>query len=407
MKKNFALQIAVGFILAVLVGVFMGERASFFQPLGDLFLRLIKFIIVPLILSTIVVGITSAGDMKKLSRLGGKTIAYYLVTTLFAVSIGLGAGAIFSPGSGLDVTLNEAAAEPKESPGVITTLLNIIPTNPIESLVTGSVLQIIFFAVFLGIGILIVGEKATPVLHFFEGLAEVMYKITAIVMKLVPIGIFGLLAPIVGNYGLSVLLPLIKIIIAMAVAAIIHVVIVYSLAVKTLGKMSPLHFFKGILPAAAVAFSTCSSSGTLPVTMKSTQENLGVSKETSSFILPLGATVNMDGTAIYLGIASLFTAQYFGIDLTFTQMLMIALVATLASIGAAGVPGAGMVMLTMVLTSVNLPLEGIALVAGIDRILDMMRTTVNVMGDASACVVIENSEKSSAVVLNDGQIASS
>lgn len=384
-----------------------GERASFFQPLGDLFLRLIKFIIVPLILSTIVVGITSAGDMKKLSRLGGKTIAYYLVTTLFAVSIGLGAGAIFSPGSGLDVTLNEAAAEPKESPGVITTLLNIIPTNPIESLVTGSVLQIIFFAVFLGIGILIVGEKATPVLHFFEGLAEVMYKITAIVMKLVPIGIFGLLAPIVGNYGLSVLLPLIKIIIAMAVAAIIHVVIVYSLAVKTLGKMSPLHFFKGILPAAAVAFSTCSSSGTLPVTMKSTQENLGVSKETSSFILPLGATVNMDGTAIYLGIASLFTAQYFGIDLTFTQMLMIALVATLASIGAAGVPGAGMVMLTMVLTSVNLPLEGIALVAGIDRILDMMRTTVNVMGDASACVVIENSEKSSAVVLNDGQIASS
>jgi Na+/H+-dicarboxylate symporter len=403
MKKNFGLQIAVAFILAVLVGVFMGEKASFFQPLGDLFLRLIKFIIVPLILSTIVVGITSAGDMKKLSRLGGKTIAYYLVTSLIAVSIGLAAGVIFSPGSGLDVTLNETAAEPKESPGVINTLLNIIPTNPIESLATGSVLQIIFFAIFLGIGIIIVGEKATPVLNFFEGLSEVMYKITAIVMKLVPIGIFGLLAPIVGTYGLSVLLPLIKVIVAMAVAAIIHVVIVYSLAVKTLGKMSPLHFFKGILPAAAVAFSTCSSSGTLPVTMKNTQENLGVSKETSSFILPLGATVNMDGTAIYLGIASLFIAQYFGVNLSFTQMLMVALVATLASIGAAGVPGAGMVMLTMVLTSVNLPLEGIALIAGIDRILDMMRTAVNVMGDASACVVVENSEKGSTVVLDNGQ----
>jgi Na+/H+-dicarboxylate symporter len=403
MKKSFMLQIVIGFILAVIVGVIAGEKASVVQPLGDLFLRLIKFIIVPLILSTIVVGITSAGDMKKLSRLGGKTIAYYLGTSLIAVCIGLGAGVIFSPGSGLDVTLDASAATAKESPGVINTLLNIIPTNPVESLATGSVLQIIFFAIFLGIGIIIVGEKADPVLRFFEGLAEVMYKITGIVMKLVPIGIFGLLAPIVGNYGLSVLLPLIKIIIAMAVAAIIHVVIVYSLAVRSLGGMSPIRFFKGIFPAAAVAFSTCSSSGTLPVTMKNTEENLGVSKETSSFILPLGATVNMDGTAIYLGIASLFIAQYFGVDLSISQMLMIALVATLASIGAAGVPGAGMVMLTMVLSSVNLPLEGLALVAGIDRILDMIRTSVNVMGDASACVVVENSENSSNIFIDNSQ----
>ena len=405
MKKNFnfTLQIVVAFILAILVGVFMGEKASVVQPLGDLFLRLIRFIIVPLILSTIIVGITSAGDMKKLSRLGGKTITYYLITGLLAVTIGLGAGLIFSPGSGLDITLSENAAEPKESPGVITTLLNIIPTNPVESLVTGAVLQIIFFAIFLGIGIVMVGEKARPVLHFFEGLSEIMYKITAIVMKLVPIGIFGLLAPIVGTYGLAVLLPLIKVIIAMAVAAIIHVAIVYSLAVKKFGKMSPLHFFKGIFPAAAVAFSTCSSAGTLPVTMKNTQENLGVSKETSSFVLPLGATINMDGTAIYLGIATLFIAQYFGVDLSFTQLLMVALVATLASIGAAGVPGAGMVMLTMVLAAVNLPLEGIALIAGIDRILDMMRTSVNVMGDASGCVVVENSENSSPTVLDKGQ----
>ena len=403
MKKNFTLQIVVAFILAILVGVLVGEKASIVQPLGDLFLRLIRFIIVPLILSTIIVGIASAGDMRKLSRLGGKTITYYLITGLLAVSIGLGAGVIFSPGSGLDITLSETAAEPKESPGVITTLLNIIPTNPVESLVTGAVLQIIFFAIFLGIGIVMVGDKARPVLHFFEGLSEIMYKITAIVMKLVPIGIFGLLAPIVGTYGLSVLLPLIKVIIAMAVAAIIHVAIVYSLAVKKFGKMSPLHFFKGIFPAAAVAFSTCSSAGTLPVTMKNTQENLGVSKETSSFVLPLGATINMDGTAIYLGIATLFIAQYFGIDLSFTQMLMVALVATLASIGAAGVPGAGMVMLTMVLVAVDLPLEGIALIAGIDRILDMMRTSVNVMGDASGCVVVENSDNSSTSVLDKGQ----
>src|SRR5690606_5059462 len=241
-----------------------------------------------------------------------------------------------------------------------------------------NVLQIIFFAIFLGLGITMVGEKAAPVQRFFDGLAEIMYKITSVVMTLVPLGIFGLLAPIVGQYGLDVLMPLMKLILAVLIACLIQVLIVYSIALKSLGKMSPMHFFKGIFPAATVAFTTCSSSGTLPVTMKNTQENLGVSKETSSFVLPLGATINMDGTAIYQGIAVLFTAQYFGQSLSFSQLIIVALVATLASIGAAGVPGAGMVMLTMTLAAVNLPLEAIALIAGIDRILDMMRTTVNI-----------------------------
>jgi Na+/H+-dicarboxylate symporter len=406
MRKNFMFQIVVAFILAVLVGVSLGEKASFVQPLGDLFLRLIKFIIVPLILSTIVVGITSAGDIKKLGRLGGKSIVYYLATSLIAISIGLGAGFIFSPGTGTTITLDQTAVPTVESTGFISTLLNIIPTNPIEALSSGAVLQIIFFAIFLGIGIISVGDQAQPVKQFFEGLAEVMYKITAIVMKLVPIGIFGLLAPIIGNYGMSVLLPLIKVIMAMVIAAIFHVAVTYSITVKTLGKMSPTQFLKGIFPAATVAFTTCSSSGTLPVTMKNTQENLGVSKETSSFVLPLGATVNMDGTAIYMGIAVMFIAQYFSIDLTFIQIVTVAIVATLASIGAAGVPGAGLVMLTMVLTSVNLPLEGIALIAGIDRILDMFRTSVNVIGDASACVVVEHSERNSTEVIDNSQTVS-
>jgi Na+/H+-dicarboxylate symporter len=406
MKKNLMFQIVVAFILAVIVGVSFGERASFVQPLGDLFLRLIKFIIVPLILSTIVVGITGAGDIKKLGRLGGKTIGYYLATSLIAIIIGLGAGFIFSPGTGTTITLDQSAAPPAESPGIITTLLNIIPTNPVEALSSGAVLQIIFFAIFLGIGIISVGEKAQTVKHFFEGLAEIMYKITAIVMKLVPIGIFGLLAPIVGIYGMSALLPLIKVILAMVIAAILHVAVTYSFTVKTLGKMSPIQFLKGIFPATTVAFTTCSSSGTLPVTMKNTQENLGVSKETSSFVLPLGSTVNMDGTAIYLGIAVMFIAQYYSIDLSFIQLVTVAIVATLASIGAAGVPGAGLVMLTMVLTSVNLPLEGIALIAGIDRVLDMFRTSVNVIGDASACVVVERSERSSFEDVDSSQTVS-
>jgi Na+/H+-dicarboxylate symporter len=394
MNKSLVWQIVIAFILAVIVGAIFGERAAIVQPLGDLFLRLIKFIIVPLILSTIIVGVTSAGNIKKLGRLGGKTIGYYLFTTLIAITIGLLAGFLFSPGKGLNVS-PEGSVKPTETEGVIQTLLNIIPTNPLAALSDGSILQIIFFAIFLGIGIIAVGKKAEPVKNFFDGLAEVMYKITSMVMKLVPIGIFGLLAPVVGNYGMSVLLPLIKVIIAMAVAAIVHVAITYSITVKILGKMSPVKFFKGIFPTGVVAFTTCSSAGTLPVTMKNTEDNLGVSMETSSFVLPLGATINMDGTAIYQGIAVMFVAQYYGIELSFAQILTVAVVATLASIGAAGVPGAGLVMLTMVLTAINLPLEGIALVAGIDRILDMFRTSVNVVGDASASVVVDRSEKNS------------
>ncbi|GGA66265.1 dicarboxylate/amino acid:cation symporter [Ornithinibacillus halotolerans] len=393
MKKSFLWQILAAFVLAIIVGLIFGDSATYVQPLGDLFLRLIKFIIVPLIFSTIIVGVTSAGDVKKLGRLGGKTITFYLATSFFAIVIGLTVATILSPGTGVDMQLNEENVPSGETQNVVDTLLNIVPTNPIEALATANVLQIIFFAIFLGLGITMVGEKAAPVQRFFDGLAEVMYKITAAVMVLVPLGIFGLLAPIVGQYGLDVLMPLIKLIIAVLIACIIQVVVVYTLALKSLGKMSPMHFFKGIFPAATVAFSTCSSSGTLPVTMKNTQENLGVSKETSSFVLPLGATINMDGTAIYQGIAVMFTAQYFGQSLTISQLIIVALVATLASIGAAGVPGAGMVMLTMTLAAVNLPLEAIALIAGIDRILDMMRTSVNVMGDAVASVVVEESER--------------
>lgn len=404
MKKGFVAQIIIAFILAVIVGAIFGERATVVQPLGDLFLRLIQFIIVPLIFSTIIVGVSGTGGMKRLGKLGGKALLYFLSTSFFAIILGILAGFIFAPGKGSSVTIEAGGSEGATSDGVIATLLNIIPTNPVAALTNGNVLQIIFFAIFLGIGITIVGKKAKPVQDFFEGLAEIMYKITGIIMVLVPIGIFGLLAPIVGTYGISVLLPLMKVIIAMVVAAIFHVAVVYGLAVKTLGKMSPIKFFKGIFPAASVAFATCSSSGTLPVTMKNTQENLGVSKETSSFVLPLGATINMDGTAIYMGITVMFIAQYFGESLSIVQLLTVALMGTLASIGAAGVPGAGLVMLTMVLTAVNLPLEGIALVAGIDRVLDMVRTSVNIMGDASACTVVEGTERKTPSTIDGDEV---
>ncbi|RKL67303.1 dicarboxylate/amino acid:cation symporter [Salipaludibacillus neizhouensis] len=395
MKINFLTQILLAFLLAIVLGMAVGPEIEVVSPLGDAFLRLIQFIIAPLILATLVVGVAGNGDLKKVGRIGGKTVVYYLATSAIAISLGLGIGYLFAPGEGVDIpmeNIDESAAETGQQNSVIDTLLNIIPTNPFQSLVEGNILQIIFFAIFLGVGIAAVGKRAKPVLTFFEGFSEVMFKITGFVIMLAPIGVFGLVAPIVGDHGLAILLPLLKVIIAVAVACIIHVVITYSIAVKTLGKMSPITFMKGIAPAAILAFSSASSAGTLPLTIKNTTENLGVSKGTSSFVLPLGATINMDGTAIYQGVAVLFIAQFYGIELSVMQLLSVVLIATLASIGTAGVPGAGLIMLSLVLTYIDLPLEGIALIAGIDRILDMFRTSVNVIGDASAAVIVDRTE---------------
>jgi len=395
-KFNLVTQIFIAFVLAIILGSIFGSSIDFLKPFGDLFLRLIKFIIAPLILSTLVVGVAGTSDPKQLGRIGFKTISYYLVTTAIAIIIGLAVAFTVSPGKGITMStegLNIPEAATQEPQSAITTILNIIPENPFTALASGNILQIIFFALFIGLAITFVGEKAQPVYRFFEGFAEVMYKITGIVMKVAPLGILGLLAPVVGQYGLAVLLPLVKVIAAVYIACILHAVIVYSSAVKMWGKMSPIKFFKGISPAALVAFSTASSAGTLPVTIKNTNENLGVPNKISSFVLPLGATINMDGTAIYQGVAVVFIAQFYNLNLSFTQLLTVVLITILASIGTAGVPGSGMIMLAMVLSSVNMPLEGIALIAGIDRILDMMRTTVNIVGDASAAVVVAGTEK--------------
>ncbi|MGN7410173.1 dicarboxylate/amino acid:cation symporter [Sporosarcina sp. SAFN-010] len=396
LRFNLVTQIFVAFVSAIILGSIFGSKIDFLQPLGDLFLRLIKFVIAPLILSTLVVGVASMSDPKQLGRIGIKTIVYYLATTAIAIIIGLSVAFLINPGTGVNISTDEssipeaAIAEPQSA---IDTFLNIVPTNPFEALATGNILQIIFFALFIGIAITMIGEKAAPVLSFFEGFAEIMYKITGIIMRVAPFGILGLMAPVVGEYGLSVLLPLLKVVLAVYIACIVHALVVYSIAVKTMGKLSPITFFKGIFPAALVAFSTASSAGTLPVTIKNTTENLGVPKRIASFVLPLGATINMDGTAIYQGVAVVFIAQFFDLQLTFLQLLTVVLTTVLASIGTAGVPGAGMIMLAMVLNSVNMPLEGIALIAGIDRVLDMMRTSVNIVGDASAAVIVAGSER--------------
>ena len=287
----------------------------------------------------------------------------------------------------------DAVYSGREAPPLIDVFMNVVPRNPFQAMADGSMLQIIVFALFIGVAISLVGKKAEAVKNFFDGFAEVMYKITGIVMQLAPYGVFALIVPVVAANGPSVLLPLAKVIGVMYLAAILHALIVYSLVIKGFTNLKVPEFYKGILPAQLIAFSTCSSGATLPATMKCAQENLGVSKTTASFVLPLGATINMDGSAIYQGVAALFVAQVYALDLTLGQQLTIVLTGTLASIGAAGVPGAGLVILTMVLASVGLPMEGIALIAGIDRILDMARTTLNITGDAVAAVFVDTSEQ--------------
>lgn len=393
LKSNLLTQILIAFVIAIILGLIFGESIAVLEPLGDLFLRLIKFIIAPLVLSTLVVGVASIGDPKSLGRIGSKTIVYYLVTTAVAIVIGLGVAFIVSPGEGLTLDVATEEVDVNESEGFVQTILEIVPENPFAALTEGEILQIIFFAIFIGLAITLIGDKGEPVRRFFDSLSEIMFWVTGIIMRFAPLGVLGLVAPIIGEYGASVLLPLLKTIIAVAVACLIHALLVYSSSVKIFAKMNPITFFKGIAPAAAVAFSTASSAGTLPVTIKNTQENLGVSNKISSFVLPLGATINMDGTAIYQGVAVIFIAEFYDLNLSLMALLTVVLTTVLASIGTAGVPGAGMIMLAMVLAAINLPLEGIALIAGIDRILDMCRTAVNIVGDASCAVSVAGSEK--------------
>lgn len=395
-RLNLTTKILIGLILGIIVGFFfMGApniANNYIQPFGTLFLNLIKMIIVPLVLSSLVVGAASVGDVAKLGRIGVKTIVYFLVTTAFAVVIGLVLGNIMQPGLGLTLPAG-TEVKPGEVPSIVTTLLNIVPTNAVDAMVKGNMLQIIVFALFLGIGITLVGEKGKPLFSVFDSLAEVMYKITSIIMEYAPIGVFALMVPVVAVNGPAVLLPLLKVILAVYIGCILHAIIVYSFSVKIFAGMSPMYFFRGIFEAAMVAFTTCSSSGTLPITMRNTEDNLGVPRSITSFVLPLGATINMDGTALYQGVCALFIAQVYGVELTFAQQITVIISATLASIGTAGVPGAGFIMLTMVLQSVGLPLEASALIAGIDRILDMIRTSINIVGDASCSVVVAATEK--------------
>lgn len=395
-KLSLAVQIFIGLFLGILAGfVFLALgkaewSISYIKPFGTIFLNLIKFIVVPIVLCSIIGGVISMKDIRKVGAIGSKTVIFYMVTTAFAVTIGLIFSNIFK-GSYQVLQTTNLEYEVTQGTKFMDTLVNIFPSNIIQPLSSATMLQVIVIALFFGFGIILAGEKGEPLAAVIVSLCDVSMVIMELILKLSPIGVFCLITPVVAENGPKILGSLAMVLLTAYISYIVHAVIVYSLSVKTLAGLNPIKFFKGMAPAMAMAFSSASSVGTLPINLDCT-EKLGAKRDIASFVLPLGATINMDGTAIYQGVCAVFIARCFGIDLTLAEMITIVLTATLASIGTAGVPGSGMIMLAMVLQSVGLPVEGIALVAGVDRIFDMGRTVVNITGDSACAIVVSAME---------------
>ena len=389
-KLSLSTQIILGIILGFLAGWIFGDAIMFIDPLGELFIKLLKMIIVPLIVASVIMGVADIGDVRRLGRLGGKTVLYYFATTGLAVTLGIIIVNVIQPGVGVDlVSQGSPNATP---PSLVDTLMGIVPENPFQAIVEMDMLPIIFFSILFGVVLTTIGKKAQPVINFFDGVNAVMMKMTNWIMKIAPYGVFALMAVIVAETGYEVVVDLAKYMMAVLLGLLIHGLIVLPLILRFVGKGDPFQFFKDMSTALATAFSTSSSSATLPITMDLIEEKAGVDNSVSSFVLPLGATVNMDGTALYEAVAAIFIAQAYGIDLTFGQQLLIIITATLAAIGAAGIPSAGLITMIIVLNQVNLPLEGIGLITAVDRILDMVRTTVNVWGDSIGARTIAHTE---------------
>lgn len=395
-------QIIWALVLGVIVGIaltfvpedtFSGIDYYVLTPVGQIFMNLILMLVVPIVFVSIVLGVAGLGDPSQLGRLGIKALSFFIATSIIALSIGVIVAYIFEPGNVGSFNLGEAEYNLEEPPPIMDTIVNIIPDNPVSAMATGNMLQIIAFAVFIGLGIAVLGEKVDKVKTLFEQVNEILMWLITAIMKTAPYGAFALIVSAIGDAGLDAIGSMAMYMFCVILALIIQGAVVYSLAIKVLGKASPIKFYKEFFPAMSVAFSTSSSAATLPLAMRIAQERLGVNKSISSFVQPLGATINMDGTGIMQAVAAVFISQAYGIGLTFTDVVTIILMATLASIGTAAVPAVGLVMLAMVLNQVGLPVEGIALIIGIDRILDMLRTSLNSTGDAVCAYIVSESEK--------------
>ncbi|MDH7942249.1 dicarboxylate/amino acid:cation symporter [Pseudohongiella sp. SYSU M77423] len=384
-------RIILALVLGVVVGAIWGEGAQSIRWIGDVFIRLIQMVVVPLVFITIVAGIVSMGDPQKLGSLGVKTLAVYMLTTLFAISIGLVLAAIVQPGVGVDLSGAEPGALQDPIP-LGERLMTIIPSNPIAALAEGNILAVIFFALLFGIGILTVGKPAETLAHVMDAGSAVMLKLTHWVMEVAPFGVFALIAWVAGTQGVAALLQVVGLALTVTVACVLQLVVVHGGLMKFVLKLNPLDFFRGAKNAMLVAFSTSSSSATLPVTMSVAETNLGIRPVVASTTLPIGATINMDGSALYVGIVSVFAAQAFGVSLDLMDYMLIAATTTLVSIGTAAVPGASIFLMAAVMETIGLSPAQIALVVGFvlpfDRPLDMMRTAVNVTGDLSVATAV-------------------
>lgn len=394
----------IGLLLGLITGIILNNvGASYFRDtviigfifklVGSIFINAIKMLVVPLVFVSIVNGTASISDVKKLGRIGVRTLAFYLATTAVAITIAILLSIAVQPGIGLDMSAL-AKSEPTigSSLPIVDVLINMVPTNPVASLASGEMLQIIVYAVVLGIAMASIKEKVTTVSVIFDQLNEIMMKVVDIVMIIAPFGVFCLIAKTFAGLGFSAMAPLIKYMLCVLIALLIHAIFTYGGLLVVFTRLNPIKFVKKFWPAMGVAFSTSSSNATVPVTLETVEKGLGVSKSIASFTIPLGATINMDGTAIMQGAATIFISQLYNIPLGFTAILTVIFTATLASVGTAGVPGVGLVMLTLVLQSVGLPIEGIAIIIGIDRILDMCRTVINITGDAVCTTIVAKSE---------------
>ena len=391
-RMSLAMQIFIALILAIIAGLLMQKYSdfavSYIKPFGTIFLNLVKFIVGPIVLFSIMSGVISLKDIRKVESIGGITVVYYFCTTAVATVIGLVIANLFH---GFFPVL-ETSSLTYEAPAATSpmdVIVNIFPSNFLAPITEANMLQVIVMALLIGFAVILIGESASAAVNGINRWNDIFMKVMEMILKLSPLGVFALLCPVVAENGAKVIGSLAMVLLAAYIGYLLHAIVVYSLTVRTLGGLSPIEFFKGMMPAILFAFSSASSVGTLPLNMECTEE-LGASKEVSSFVLPLGATINMDGTAIYQGVCAIFIASCYGIHLTLSQMVKIVLTATLASFVTAGVPGAGMIMLAMVLASVGLPIDGIALVAGVDRIFDMGRTTLNITGDASCAIIVSN-----------------
>ena len=410
-KMGLSTKIFIGLILGLITGLTMyflksafesSEAVLFiiddvligfvFELVGGIFVNAIRMMIVPLVFVSLTLGAASMGDVKKLGRIGTKTVGFYLVTTAIAITIAILVATIIQPGVGTTISLEGLEYTPKEAPSIASVFTSMVPRNPIQAMASGNMLQIIVFALLTGTALTILGDKTKKVTELFEQANTLILKLVEMVMSIAPVGVFALIAKTMATLGWDMMPKLIMYMLCVAGALVIHAIFTYQGLLYAFTKLNPIQFFKNFYPAMTVAFSTASSSATLPVTVETSEKRLGVSPKIASFCLPLGATVNMDGTAIMQGVATVFIAQLYGMDLGLMDFVTVIVTATLASIGTAGVPGVGLLMLSMVLVQVGLPVEGIAIIIGIDRILDMLRTAINITGDACCTLIVAKSE---------------